>query len=238
MSEKSQATSTGMSPATSSILYQSPKGNIHLIGRAIGTCAAVFTVLLAACSPTTSTPNPAPTSMPPSLPTSLPTSAASNLPNQSAPSTPLDPCVLITSQEAGTIAGTTFGTGLEGSISAEAKTCTYGSQTTNVFFIEVAQAPDIATAQADKAQFLADLQANLAQLTTAGLNITELPNFADGATMATVSISTGGETINGGAIGFLKGTIFFGFSDEVVGNAAPGSAALQAEATTVLGRLP
>jgi hypothetical protein len=47
-----------------------------------------------------------------------------------------------------------------------------------------------------------------------------------------------GETINGSAIGVLKGTIFFGFSDVVMGNAAPSSEALQSEAMTVIGRLP
>jgi len=36
----------------------------------------------------------------------------------------------------------------------------------------------------------------------------------------------------------LKGAIFFGFSDVVKGGPAPTSAAVQAEATTLLGRLP
>jgi hypothetical protein len=104
--------------------------------------------------------------------------------------------------------------------------------------VEVAQAPDEATAKAYKAQFLADLQANLSKLASKGLTATELPNFADGATIAQATINAGGKTINGSAIGVLKGTIFFGFSDVIIGKAAPSSEALQSEAETVLGQLP
>ena len=118
------------------------------------------------------------------------------------------------------------------------KTCIYGSQSANIFTVDVAQAADVATAQKYKDQFLADLQANLQQLSNQGLNVTQLPNFADGAVLASASISAQGTTFNGSAIGVLKGTIFFGFSDIVVGGAAPTSAALQSQATTVLGRLP
>jgi hypothetical protein len=56
--------------------------------------------------------------------------------------------------------------------------------------------------------------------------------------MATLSVSAEGTTINGSAFGFLKGTVFFGFSDLVVGGAAPDEAAMQSEATTVLAELP
>jgi hypothetical protein len=56
--------------------------------------------------------------------------------------------------------------------------------------------------------------------------------------MGQLSTSVEGIPINGSAIGVLKGTIFFGLSDVVKGGAAPSAAAVQAEATTVLGRLP
>jgi hypothetical protein len=124
---------------------------------------------------------------------------------------------------------------VEGTTPGDGKTCTYGYQTSNVFAMEVAQIPDVATAKAYKTQFLVDLQANLKKQTNAGLNITELPNFADGATFAQASINAGGETINGSAIGVLKSTIFFGFSDIGVSITAPNSAALQSKANTVLG---
>jgi len=87
--------------------------------------------------------------------------------------------------------------------------------------VEVAQAQDVATAQAQKADFLATLQASAQQLASGGLNVTQLPNFADGATMGQLSTSVEGIPINGSAIGVLKGTIFFGLSDVVKGGAAP-----------------
>ncbi len=161
------------------------------------------------------------------------------MPGQATVKTQLDPCQLISSQEASALAGASFGTGVEGSTPGGLKTCTYGSQTTNVFTVDVVQAPDVNTAKVDKAQFLEDLQASLQQLTNEGLNVTQDPNFADGAVLATASVNGGGIIMNGSAIGVLKGTIFFGFSDIVVGGgAAPDTIALRSEATTVLGRLP
>jgi hypothetical protein len=104
--------------------------------------------------------------------------------------------------------------------------------------VEVAQAPDVATAQVQKADFLATLQASAQELASGGLNVTELPTFADGATMGLLSTSVQGTALNGSAIGVLKGTIFFGFSDVVKGGPAPSAAAVQAEATSLLRRLP
>jgi hypothetical protein len=190
--------------------------------------------LLSACNAATSTPTPTAAA----LPTSTPIPASVQQP-QAAASVALDPCQLVTSQEASTLAGTTFGTGTEGSTPEGLKTCAYSYQATNTFTVDVGQAADAASAKAYKDQFLADLQANLQQLTSQGLNITQLPNFADGAVLASVSLNVQGMALNGSAIGVLKGTIFFGFSDIVIGGgAAPTSAALQSEATTVLGRLP
>jgi hypothetical protein len=102
----------------------------------------------------------------------------------------------------------------------------------------IAQAPDVATAQAQKADFLATLQANAQELASGGLNVTELPNFADGATMGVLSTSIEGIALNGSAIGVLKGTFFFGFSDVVKGGPAPSAVAVQSEATSLLGQVP
>jgi len=91
--------------------------------------------------------------------------------------------VLIDTQAASTFAGASFGPGVESTTSGGGRICTYGSETTNVFLVEVAQAPDVATAQAAKADFLATLEASAQQLASGGLNVTQLPNFADGATL-------------------------------------------------------
>ena len=250
MDEKNHATLTGSSPVTNSTPNPRSKRSMGLVRRTLGVCALVLAVALSACSPTANTP--APTFSPPAplrpqqtaTPTLAPTQAftftpaVTSTPQVTATPTPLDPCLLISSQEASTLAGASFGKGAEVTTSSGLRICTYGSQTVNVFTVDVIQAPDIATAKAAKAQFLADIQANLAQLTNQGLNVTEVPNFADGAPMATASVNVQGIAINGSAFAFLKGTIFFGFSDLVEGGAAPSSAAMQSEANTVLGRLP
>jgi hypothetical protein len=145
---------------------------------------------------------------------------------------------LVDSQDASTYAGASFGPGEESTTAGGGRICTYGSETANVFMVEVAQAPDVAAAVAAKADFLAMLQASAQKLASGGLNVTELPAFADGATMAQLNTGAGGVAINGSAIGVLKGTIFFGFSDVVMGGAAPSATAVQTEATTLLGLLP
>ncbi len=204
-------------------------------------CISVLALagLLSACSPSTSsTPTPTTVIGQINLPAPTATPAPTGLQQQTATPVSLDPCQLIDSQEASSFTGASFGPGVESTTSGGGKICTYGSETANVFMVEVAQAPDVATAKAEKADFLATLQANAQQLASGGLNVTELPAFADGATMGQLSTSVEGIALNGSAIGVLKGTIFFGFSDVVKGGAAPSAAAVQAEATSVLGRLP
>jgi len=226
--------------------------NPRLVRATLSSLMLALVVALSACSASTSTPNSqatAPAVIAPQqtvLPTqsftptatSLPQPTATSAPQQPLANTSLDPCLLIDSQEASSIAGTTFGQGVEGTTPGGLKSCTYGSQTQNVFTVDVAQAPDVNTAKADKDQFLSDLQASAQQLSDQGLKVTQVPNFADGAVIATANISSGGITVNGGAIGFLKGTIFFGFSDLVIGGPAPSTSALQSEAATVLSKLP
>ncbi len=195
--------------------------------RALVLSALATAVLLAACSLPQ---NPA---TPPAG-----TPAATSLSQATATQTVLDPCQLITAAEASSLAGASFQAGVEGTLSSAARTCTYGSQTTNVFYIEVVQAPDKAAADAGKAQFLADLQGYAQQFPGVQLNVTQLPDFADGGVLAQASASLGGETLSAIAIGFRKGTVFFGFSDEVRDKPAPTVDAVKAEATAVLGSLP
>jgi hypothetical protein len=224
MGEKIQAAIIHGRQAASSATYRRLKGGIGKARTILGVSALALAVLLSACSPVSSTLTPPP--------------AATSAPTQTATPTSLDPCVLIDSQEASTFTGASYGAGEEGTIPGGGKLCTYGSETTNMFTVEVAQAPDVDTAQNYKAQFLADLEANAQKLAIHGLNTTELPTFADGATLAQLSLNVNGIAISGSAIGFLKGTVFIGFSDVVRGGAAPDSTAVQAEAEIVLGRLP
>jgi hypothetical protein len=167
-------------------------------------------------------------------------------PSASAAPTPttVDPCQLVTQQEASQLAGTTFKPGKEEAISSASSMCTYGAQTLNVFTVEVAVAPDAATAQADWAQEEAKAQAGLQQLVAeAGGSVQlsageiTLPG-ADKAAAATASKNISGRTLSISAIYVLKGAVFFTFADLVLGKQAPTTAAMATQAQTVLTRIP
>lgn len=179
---------------------------------------------------------------PTGAPSLSPAASQSEAPLTGATAVPtaLDPCSLIPAAEASTLAGVTFGQGKESTTSGNGRICTYGAQTTNVFMVEVAQAPDEATAKADEAAAEAALKAQAATLASKGLQTTELPNLAPGAdgVLLQLSMSVGGSTIGGGAIYVLKGTTFFGFSDLSLNHAPPTADAMKAEAIAVLTRPP
>ena len=151
----------------------------------------------------------------------------------------IDPCTIISAAEAGTLAGVTFGAGKETTTEGNARICTYGSSTPNVFSVEVAIAPDVATAQAGEAAAQADLKASADQFGK-DVKVTQLPGFAAGAdaVLMEATASLGGKTLGVRAIYVLRGTTFFGFSDLALDTAPPSADAMKAEATTVLGRLP
>jgi hypothetical protein len=206
----------------------------------------VVALVLAACGASTATgtmtptigalptSTPAPTSSPSAGGAAAPPSVA--VPSNEATGVPtaLDPCQLVTSQEASQLAGASYGAGQESTTAGGGKMCVYGSGTLNVFEVLVGQAPDVATAKAGKAEAEAAILAQAGN----GLKFTELPTFADGAAYIVGSITVGGQTYNGSAIYALKGTIFFGFSDLALGHATPTLPALEAQATVILGRLP
>jgi hypothetical protein len=200
----------------------------------IALVAGLSLALLAACSASTSTSGGPTVSASPtaSVSASTPTISASELPT-GVPTT-LDPCQLVTSQEASQLSGASYGAGVEGTTSGNGKTCVYGAQTLNVFNVIVGQAADVATAQAGKAAAEAALQ----QQANNAIQFTTLPTFADGAAYVSESVTVSGQTYNIAAFYALKGTVFFGFSDLALNHAAPTAAALQAQAQTMLGRLP
>lgn len=210
-------------------------------GITLGIGALVIAVVLSACSGLPSATTLTTYGNPTVVDTPMVTGTPDQMSGTDAPlptaQTSLDPCQLVTSPEASALAGTTYGPGREDTTSGGGRTCTYGYQTTNVFMVIVAQAPDVATAQAAKAQFINDLESKLPQIAQTPMKVTQLPNFADGAVTATLSVNIGAQTLNGISIGVLKGTVFFGFSDLVLGSAAPSLSAMESQAQTVLGRL-
>jgi hypothetical protein len=127
---------------------------------------------------------------------------------------------------------------VETTTSGNTKICTYGAQTLNVMNVDVAVAPDLATAQGYEAAALADAQAAASgQFPGVTLVQTPLPSFATGGLVVTATGTVSGQTINISGIYVLSGTTFFAISDVVLGGSAPSSTALQAAATVVLGRI-
>ncbi len=213
--------------------------------RATLTLVAATTALLVAACSGGSTPTPAPATTAPQATPTAPASTplASSAPEQTAAPTALDPCQLVTASEASALAGASFGAGKESTTSGGAKICTYGAATTAVVNVIVTQAPDAATAQGDWAQEEAQAQANIKQGMPSGANATfpvsdTSVTGADRAAVATATASIGGVTISISAIYVLKGATFFTFSDLVLGHAAAGTSALQAQAAVTLGRVP
>jgi len=194
---------------------------------------AFSALLLVACGSSTTSGSSSPT---PSTPTPTP--------QQSASPVALDPCQLVTSSEASSIAGASFTAGKEDTTSGGAKTCAYGAQTRNVFLVLVTQAPDAATAQADwtqeQAKAEAAIQQGLPQGSSVNLNVTNLTNVAgaDKAAIASFNTMISGQAVGLIAIYLLKGSTFVTFSDLVLGKPAPTAAAMEAQAQTTLGRLP
>ena len=154
----------------------------------------------------------------------------------------LDPCQLVTASEASSLAGTTYAAGREETFSGSGKGCVYGYQTLNVFTVEVAQSSSAATAQADFSHEQTRAQEALKNLGPSGvslhLNTGTVQNLGDRAANVTGSATLSGQTLGVSGIYVLKGTIFFAFQDVQPGSNVPSAAAMEAEARTVLGRLP
>lgn len=202
------------------------------------TTAAVAGASVAPASPSTAVVA-SPTESPTAPPAAAESPAASATDGPTAVPTSIDPCQLITSAEAGQLAGATFGAGKESTSSGNAKLCVYGAQTTNVFTVSVAIAPSEAIAKADEKAAQAELQANAAKLGKA-VNVTQLPNFAPGtdAVLVEGGMTIGNTSIGESAMYVLRGTTFAGFSDLALSKAPPSASAMKSEAMTILGRLP
>ncbi len=202
----------------------------------------VFAVLLSACTaPAPAIPNPPqqtalpPTENPTHAPSPTVPQAATSQPKQGG-STALDPCELLDSSEATHLTGVSFGKGIETTLDGGAKICTYGANTANVLTVEVGQAASVAAAEADQANFLNDMKAGLAQFGDVPFQVTQIADFGNGAVSATLGQNA--INVTGSAFGFRKNTIFFGFSDLVLGGHAPTPEAMRSEAAFVLGELP
>jgi hypothetical protein len=213
------------------------------VGFVVGACGSSVATATPASTPAaadtgaqviTPTPTATPTAVSTPAPVSTPSPGGGALDGPTGVPTAIDPCLLVTSQEASQFAGASFGAGVESTTSGGGKICTYGGNTLNVFTVIVGQAPDVATAQAGKAEAEAAIQ----QQAGGTIQFIELPTFADGAAYVIGTLSISGQSLGAGAIYALKGTVFFGFSDLALGKPAPTLPALQAQAQVMLSRLP
>jgi hypothetical protein len=187
-------------------------------------------------------------------PTEVPTAAASESATESpaasiaeasesalpsAVATDIDPCQLITADEAGKLVGAKFGAGRESTAASGVKLCAYSAPGPNIFTVQVAIAPDEATAKAAEAATEQDLDNQAAGNGGIKLAVTKLPNFQantdavllEGAAQSPIALDAR-------AIYLLRGTSFFGFSDIAVGGKAPTADAMKQQATTTLAKLP
>lgn len=155
----------------------------------------------------------------------------------------VNPCDVVTRQEASSLAGTSLTAGKEDNNSGDTgKRCTYGSMTTNVFWVQIAQASSPAEAQAQWTQYQAKAEAALAKslpgVSTVKPQLTMESGIGDRAATATWSKTISGRTLNISAIYVIKGAWFLAFGDLALNRKAPSVADLKTQAGTSLIRLP
>ena len=220
--------------------------------RTIVALVAGLSVVLTACTGSSATnapsaspvlvggPSTAPSAAPSTAPTAAPSVAASTAPVGSANGgatavpTAIDPCTIIANSTVNTLAATTYPAGTESVTPGQGRICTYGSQTTNVFMVIVGQAPDPPTAKA----WEASAEASLAEAAGRGIPFTTDATIGDGAVYFHGSMTISGIPFNGSAIYVLKGLVFFGFSQVVVGHPSMPISAMTTEASAIVAALP
>lgn len=219
-------------------------------------CSALAAIALAACSSsspssgsgganvgaaTTAASVSTPSSQAPanSLP---PTTQATPSTAQAAAIAP-DPCAMVTAAEAGTLTGATFAAGKAEAWGSGGKGCTYSSPTLQIVSVQTARAQTAAEAQAAWAKEQAQIPTFLEQAAQAPAsahlttNVTPLSGYGDQAALISGSGTLQGVTLTVSGIYLLKGATFVGFEALAIGHPAPSAAAIEAQATTTLGRM-
>lgn len=148
--------------------------------------------------------------------------------------TSIDPCQLVTQDEASSLTHASFGPGQEegGGLRKE---CVYGAQTPNVLSVIVVRAASLADAQSGWNQLLAE--AKQAAGKAAGL-VQLSPDSTIGDRAEWVELDLAQVDISARGLAFQKGAVGVYVIDLVRGGSAPTRDALTAQAQTVLGRLP
>ncbi len=184
----------------------------------------VVSTLAASSSVTTPTSSSAPPS------TNKPSVAAA-----AAKRTTLDPCRLVTRDEASAMAHASFGPGLE-ERSPGARRCVYGAQTANVLTVVAAAASSADAAKAHWDQLLAEAQQGLSDAPAGSVKLTPESSIADRAEWVELDLSAIHVSARGLAL--LSGSTGVYMIDLVRDGAAASRSDLTDQANTVRGRLP
>jgi hypothetical protein len=169
---------------------------------------------------------------PTSAPTKSPTPTPSSSP-QGAVNT-IDPCQLVTQQEASQMAQASYGPGKEEGTKIR-HTCVYGAQTPNVLMVLVLQGATTGDAQAEWDTLLAQAKSAAGQAANL-VHLTPDSGIGDRAEWVELNLAQIG--VSGRGLAFLKGSVGVYLIDEVRGGSAPTREAMTAQAQTVLTRLP
>jgi hypothetical protein len=149
--------------------------------------------------------------------------------------TTLDPCRLVTREEASTMSHASFGPGLEQGPST-ARRCVYGAQTANVLTVVVAAASSDADAQAHWDELLTEAQQGLSEAPAGSVDLTPQSGVGDRAEWVELDLSALHVSARG--LAFLGGSVGVYMIDLVRDGAAPSRPDMTDQANTVLGRLP
>jgi hypothetical protein len=149
--------------------------------------------------------------------------------------TTLDPCRLVTRDEASAMAHASFGPGLEQG-KPTARRCVYGAQTANVLTVVAAAASSDAAAKASWDQLLAEAQQGLSDAPAGSVQLTPESSIGDRAEWVELDLSALDVSARG--LAFLSGSTGVYMIDLVRGGAAPSRPDMTDQANTVLGRLP
>lgn len=165
---------------------------------------------------------------------SSPTQSGSPSASPKAAETTIDPCQLVTQQEASQMTHASFGPGKEEGTKIR-HTCVYGAQTPNVLMVFVLQGATTEDAQTEWNQLLAEAKSAAGQ----AANLVHLtPDSGIGDRAEWVELNLSQIDVSGRGLAFLKGAVGVYMIDEVRGGSAPSRDAMTAQAQTVLGRLP
>ena len=169
----------------------------------------------------------------PSPGSSSPTQSDTPSSSPKAADVTLDPCQLVTQQEASDMAHTSFGPGKEEGTNVR-HTCVYGAQTPNVLMVFVLQGATTGDAQAEWNQLLAQAKSAAGQAANL-VHLTPDSSIGDRAEWVELNLSQIG--VSGRGLAFLQGPVGVYMIDEVRGGSAPSRDAMTTQAQTVLSRL-